>query len=110
MKKKMFLSLAFLITSVSSWSAAFDQPVREIKCTITPIDRAKIHPNGDYATTQSTSTNWSGYVAATDFEGSTANGSVTCAAGNWVVPVLKATTDNTYCAIWIGLDGYEWYS
>lgn len=102
----------FLLTSAVSY--ADDSTLEEIECTLTPIDRSNIHPNGDRvayeaaaSTSQSTSTNWSGYVAATDLSGSTGNGSVTYVAGQWVVPTLAATTDDTYCAIWVGIDGYN---
>lgn len=106
MKKKMIFSLAFLLTAAASWSAESDKPTVEIECSLKRIDRSKIHPRGDYATAQSTSSNWSGYVAATDFSGTSANGTVSYAAGSWVVPALTATTDTTYCAIWVGIDGY----
>lgn len=107
MKRKTASCLAFLLASISCcWSAAVDQPMVEIECALKPIDRAKIHPNGDYYTSDSTSSNWSGYVAATDFSGTSANGTVSYVAGSWVVPTLVASTDATYCAIWVGIDGY----
>jgi hypothetical protein len=56
---------------------------------------------------QSTSTNWSGYVAATDLSGTSGNGTVTYVAGSWVVPTLATTPDDAYCAIWVGIDGYN---
>ena len=82
--------------------------MEEIECTISPIDRSRIHPKGSAAVTasgQTVSSNWSGYVAAPTFQQS-ATGSVTYAAGCWTVPTLSATPDNSYCAIWIGIDGF----
>lgn len=115
MKKKTVLSLILLLVSLSSWSEAVDPPMVEIECSLKPIDRSKIHPSGDNvtfqsaasATSQSSSTNWSGYVAATDLTGTSANGTVSYVAASWVVPTLAATTDDTYCAVWVGIDGYQ---
>lgn len=112
MKNTMFFSLILLLSSAVSY--ADDSSLTEIECTLTPIDRSKIHPGGGdptfqeftSATSQSSSTNWSGYVAATDLSGATGDGTVTYAAGEWVVPTLSATSDTTYCAIWVGIDGY----
>ncbi|MGC2595739.1 MAG: G1 family glutamic endopeptidase [Rhabdochlamydiaceae bacterium] len=115
MKKKAMFSLVLLFFSMSVWSEEAVEPqLVEIKCSIRPIDRSKIHPSGNYATSQSTtsptsqssSSNWSGYVAATDFTGTSANGTVSYVAGSWVVPTIKASTDTTYCAIWVGIDGF----
>ncbi len=46
-------------------------------------------------------------MAATNLSGaSSANGTVTHVTGSWIVPTLLPTTDDTYCAIWVGIDGY----
>lgn len=103
--KKMIICLAVLVGSTFSLSYASLVELKEMECSIKPIDRAKIHPKGSYYTAQSTSTNWSGYVAAKNLS-TPVNDSVNYVAGSWVVPTLKATTDTTYCAIWIGIDGY----
>lgn len=55
---------------------------------------------------QETSTNWSGYVAATNFN-NPARGSVTGAYGSWIVPSIIPSGRNTYSAIWVGIDGYN---
>lgn len=110
MKLRSPFSLALMLIGISSWSHAAE--LVEIECSLTPIDRATIHPSGDYAAvqystpSQSSSTNWSGYVAAADLSGTSGNGTVTYVAGSWVVPKLLPTTDGTYCAIWVGIDGY----
>jgi hypothetical protein len=113
MKKTVF-ALAIFITSISSLCEASDRPLVEIQCSIRPIDRSKIHPNGANVTSQSVSENWSGYAAATSFGGpsdsansvSSINDTVSYVAGSWVVPTLLATMDGTYSAIWVGIDGY----
>jgi hypothetical protein len=113
MKKRTVFALVLLLVSAAVSQADETQMV-ELECGIKPIDRAKIHPSGNNATLQSAvsptsqsfSSNWSGYVAARDFSGTSSNGTVTYVAGEWVVPTLVATTDATYCAIWVGIDGY----
>jgi hypothetical protein len=52
-----------------------------------------------------TSTNWSGFVEATNLSSPQLN-SVSAVSGMWIVPTLKPTPDNTYCSIWVGIDGY----
>jgi hypothetical protein len=53
-----------------------------------------------------TSTNWGGYVAASKLS-SPKKSSVSAAYGTWIVPTLEATLDDSYCAIWVGIDGYS---
>ena len=106
MKKKKLLPLVLLLVSLSSWTKVDYPPIVEIECSIKPIDRSKIHPTGEYDSSQSASTNWSGYVASADLTGNNANDTVSYVAGSWVVPTLAATTDDTYCAIWVGIDGW----
>jgi hypothetical protein len=51
------------------------------------------------------STNWSGYAAATSLS-SPAGGSVSDVTGSWVVPTVTGGATNSYCADWLGIDGY----
>lgn len=53
-----------------------------------------------------TSTNWSGYAAANSLTSPKTN-SVSAVYGTWIVPALKSTPDNTYCSLWVGIDGYS---
>ena len=114
MQNKTMFSLVLLLISLASRFEATEPHLVEIKCSIKHIDRSKIHPSGNYATSQfatsstsqSTSTNWSGYVAATDLSGTSGDGTVSYVAGSWIVPTLVATADDTYSAIWVGIDGY----
>lgn len=56
---------------------------------------------------QSTSTNWSGYAAATNLT-QPAAGSVSAAVGTWTVPAMDCTTTpNGYSSVWVGIDGYS---
>lgn len=52
------------------------------------------------------STNWSGYADLTDLKNPT-NNSVTDVKGQWTVPNLTCTSQNTYSAAWVGIDGYS---
>jgi hypothetical protein len=59
------------------------------------------------------SQNWGGYVAQTNFS-SPANNAVSAVYGTWTVPTLGSpvptcTTapSETYCAIWVGIDGFS---
>ena len=53
-----------------------------------------------------TSTNWSGYVAASNINKPVKN-TVTGVYGSWIVPNITASNNNTYSAIWVGIDGYN---
>jgi hypothetical protein len=108
MKKEMSSLLIFLLASVSGFTCELHkQNTREIECSIKPIDRSKIHPPGNTSDTsnQAVSSNWSGYVAAPSLQQSI-QGSVTYAAGSWIVPTLSPTPDTSYCAVWVGIDGF----
>jgi hypothetical protein len=83
-----------------------------IECTIKPVDRSshhRTHPHIPFGVTRGPlgySTNWSGYVAETSLSKPTVD-SVSAVSGSWIVPTIKPSTDNTYCAIWVGIDGYS---
>lgn len=95
----------FLIAFTIAYAA--DRPCVEIECSIQLIERDKIHPAGNRYTTDTYSENWSGYIAGTNLQGeSSANGTVEYAAGCWTVPTLTPTASGTYCAIWVGIDGF----
>ena len=56
---------------------------------------------------QGTSQNWSGYIAVTNIN-SPAHNSVDAVYGSWVVPNVKSsTTHDTWCSLWVGIDGYS---
>ncbi len=50
------------------------------------------------------STNWSGYVVASNLLHPT-NYLVTKVSGSWIVPDIKAAGVNTNCSVWVGIDG-----
>lgn len=56
---------------------------------------------------QGTSQNWGGYIAITNIN-SPAHNSVDAVYGSWVVPSVKSsTTHDTWCSLWVGIDGYS---
>jgi len=55
---------------------------------------------------EGTSQNWSGYAAATSLT-SPATNSVSAVYGSWMVPTLSSATHNTWCSLWVGIDGYS---
>lgn len=52
---------------------------------------------------QSESINWSGYVATQP----SSKNKFTSVSASWVVPDVSKSIGNSYCAIWIGMDGYS---
>jgi len=115
-KKVKLLFFPLLLASATSWTAESNDRAMAhigdhlIQCTIKPIDRARIHRNQEqFANMASVSDNWSGYVASTDFEGSSSDGTVTSVSGSWTIPAIPAPPNGesvSYCAIWVGIDGY----
>jgi len=86
-----------------------------VECDIIPMQESEMHrshphiPGSRSGATEtmgnSTSINWSGYVASNNFSTPLAN-SVSSVSGSWIVPTLKATSNNSYSSIWVGIDGY----
>ena len=103
--KKMFCSL-FLMAAVNGFTLDVGSTTH-IECSIDRFERAgaskAIAPFVQVQ--ESTSSNWSGYVSAHSLE-TEAAGSVTVVSGSWVVPSLVGTQDDTYSALWVGIDGY----
>jgi|SRR5579862_3602623 hypothetical protein len=62
------------------------------------------HPH--FSVKESNSLNWSGYAALTNLTNPTPN-SVTAVYGSWIVPKLSPSRRDTYCAVWVGMDGYS---
>ena len=50
---------------------------------------------------KATSSNWSGYALTG------AQNTFSAVSGTWVVPTLQSTPDDSYSAIWVGIDGYS---
>jgi hypothetical protein len=57
--------------------------------------------------TPGTSSNWSGYVAATSISQPQSN-SVSSVSGSWVVPRVDGpSSGTTHSAVWVGIDGFS---
>ena len=52
------------------------------------------------------SNNWCGYIIEDNFEDPSPH-SIDNVGGTWEVPALNPTDENTYCAIWVGIDGFN---
>lgn len=85
--------------------------LKEIKCEAVPIPTSQPQLRPIQSKTSLTgatailSSNWSGYVAVTDFT-LPENKSVSMVSGAWIVPKLTATPNDSYSAIWVGIDGF----
>jgi hypothetical protein len=104
----------------ASGESTYGQPVvyERIDCELIPIPsrnsklRSQVNIPGPfegfYKSVQSvteSSTNWSGYVAVSDVSHPAAN-MVSNVNGTWLVPCIAPSTNNSYSAIWIGIDGF----
>ncbi len=68
-------------------------------------DNIQSHPNVKIRA--GTSANWSGYAAESSISSPT-TGFVQSVKSNWTVPTLTCDpSQNTYVAIWVGIDGYS---
>ncbi len=89
-------------------------PMKKLDVELRPIlvnDKLRAHPHPyipylkkhsskkDKDISNVTSTNWSGYVAL--------GKNVSSVSGSWVVPDVKKSNKDTYCAVWVGIDGYH---
>lgn len=118
--KNLFFLLYLLLSMCISYGANLNEIVNTIsdemtylECEIVPIWRASKQDHLDHhishpliPAARGSSTNWAGYVAATNLQ-QPAQNSVSAVSGSWVVPTISHSTQHTYCAIWVGIDGYS---
>jgi len=91
---------------------------KQIECTLTPMAQGtprSTHLNLTTSlqtpeqkvkgVTQRYSYAWSGYVATTAWMDPESN-AASAVAGTWVVPTIQPSTQDSYCVIWVGIDGY----
>ena len=79
---------------------------QHIQCTLDSIDHDSLHSNINPVemVIQEASQNWSGYAGATNIL-NPKHGSVTAVTGTWVIPTVQKSSNQTYSASWIGIDG-----
>lgn len=96
-----------------------------IECSLQPRERAsRKHDHGEFTLIdekesnyasfthphipikEGTSQNWSGYAAVTNLS-SPASNAVNAVYGSWIVPTLSSAAHNTWCSLWVGIDGYS---
>ncbi len=96
MRPSAIISVAVVLLISASFAAAlvpFAAPAQNITGSHPLIYEAPM--------AQVSSTNWSGYAITASVD------SVTYAAGSWVVPAVTCTSQTTYVAAWVGIDGYS---
>jgi len=109
-----FLSLVLLLSVVqdSICTGNFHQ----VECDIVAIDSSAMHNSRPHipapssvrttSPSQTLSLNWAGYSAYSKLANKVRN-SVSAVFGAWTVPTLVPTPDNSYCAVWVGIDGFN---
>ena len=106
--------------------------LKPIKCKIKESSKSRSVPNipksgfadallGSSSQITVISGNWCGYASVTGFK-NPQKSSVSSVSGAWYVPTVKASTGDSYSAIWAGIDGFtsntveqigteqDWYS
>jgi len=115
MKTMRILFLLLLCHNATAYGLHEDY--KHIECVLKPIAQKAGHVSHPHIPgprtldkgvpkNQATSTNWSGYVAANNLNNPGQN-SVSAVYGSWIVPAISAASNSTYCAIWVGIDGYN---
>ncbi|MCX6989535.1 MAG: G1 family endopeptidase [Chlamydiae bacterium] len=102
----MRIFLLVLLTSFGLQTGAQSSSSQRIQCTLDSIDHDSLHSqiNPVEMVIQKASQNWSGYAGATNILNPT-HGAVTAVTGAWVIPVVQRSSNQTYSASWIGIDG-----
>ena len=109
----MILKLALLVLTLgTTFIADANRDYRHMKCSVRPCNRPsgkRPHPRilagpSNAMSVSTSSTNWSGYVSAVNLN-KPVPFSVSKVSGSWVVPSLKASSQDTWCSIWVGIDG-----
>lgn len=130
MKKNISLYILLLV-NINLNSSDFVDDIndetnyREIKCDLQPILRLRdssdnvlknliersTHPNIPFNLKShffAASNNWAGYVVGKNLSNVAVNmNTVSFVAGSWFVPKIQTSAETTYCATWIGIDGFN---
>lgn len=114
--KKLFIIFLLFTINYQLYSTIDTTGYKFIKCVLKPISKSLLKSKKKKKPSQPhipalqdkassfNSQNWSGYVAATNLQTPQVN-SVSDVSGTWNVPALTATSDVSYCSIWVGIDG-----
>jgi hypothetical protein len=126
MKLTNFRNLFFVVALIfSTILTAYDvEGLQYIECELRLRERSsRRHQQDDYKlmddkdsyasfthphipVQEGTSQNWSGYAALTKLA-HPATGSVDAVYGSWICPTLSSASHNTWCSLWVGIDGYS---
>ncbi len=113
MKKYAFFCSILLAFSVTTcWakdSLQLPKATNKVECLVKRINRGgkerNLTGNAHLKVRNGTSSNWSGYVAATNINRPKRN-SISAISGAWTIPALSPTIGDAYSSIWVGIDGY----
>jgi hypothetical protein len=102
------------IPDVDVSSLNIPKDYQQIECHLTPIPQNIPHKKPLNISSKPLkeifpwkySYSWSGYAAATSWDDPIIN-SVTTVAGTWTVPAIQPSTTDSYCVIWVGIDGFH---
>jgi len=114
---KMRILFFLLVLSNNAMIYGIHEGYKQIECVLKPVAQRAGHVSHPHVPgpriagkgipkNQATSTNWCGYVAANNLN-TPAQNSVSAVYGSWIAPSIKSAVGNDYCAIWIGIDGYN---
>lgn len=109
----MLLKIAVLVLTIGTTLVAdHQQGYKHIHCRAKPCERpSSKRPNpcirsvSPAKNVSSSSDNWAGYVSAVGNLSKPTPHAVTKVSGSWVVPSVQASSGNTNCSIWVGIDG-----
>jgi hypothetical protein len=109
--RKILFYVGLSLLTIASLSAVTlkerQSKMKEVPCSVSPCVRHSSSSSMPHTPVEEgTSLNWSGYAAATSLSKPT-TGSVSYVTGTWVVPKLTATSNTSYSAAWVGIDGYS---
>jgi Peptidase A4 family len=112
--KKFLVGTVLYFAAVSYLPADILTPLNNytnVDCTFKERSKshkkhAKGHSHPHMPIEKGSSINWSGYASATNID-NPVPGTVTAVNGTWVVPQLKATSNDSSTALWVGIDGYS---
>jgi len=107
MFKKLLLLLCIIFVSCDA------KRYINLHCLIKPLHLEKrinavyiSHPMIKYGHEKEISANWSGYVLLRYLNEFTPE-SIRTVWGTWTIPLLQATEKDSFCSIWMGMDGYD---
>ena len=106
----MLFKVVMLALSISSMLIAdVEDSYTRLTCTTKQCERASQGRRrislASNPMNASSNASWCGYVAATNIANQV-NYTVSKVSGSWVIPNILASPVDTYCSLWVGIDGF----